>query len=1311
MNVTKLPPLLTSALAREFTRLNASLRAGQMQLDWSAVEDAAPESLAPLLDGLDLSDDADALGLETIPERLHAIVLAALDRSSDGKKRRRVSKGGAAVPASPSVPEVWAADTADTREDVIGVEAADERRARPTRGTTTLTLPPVLTPPAPSALRDEMMRLVLSDLLGPAGGPTEELTEDPQERYLVGMLAPRNLHVAAETQDDLAESGTDTAEDGAAEPSATAAMTLFPSSFGLTVCVEGTATALSVAASWGGYTRVTSETMRRPTDDEPMRVWRRAPMGNPPRVIPLVAGNIDPWVPDPRVPHVHVRGTVRRVADVWLVTLWLVNDQSEPRRLRDASWLFQPELRVAAPDGAPIFVQRANLRTDRNTHLPTDLVAYAEDRTIAMQYRNYREFAVGHGVGVHADLSPDDATCATSIRTVVVPSHDVPVITSAETEDFPALDGLVVDMAMLAETPDGGFTAALTPLLTAYGRWIADQEARIGDPATGLAAYDEHAREALDGCRRAQERIAAGIALLDAHPQAAEAFRFANRAMWQQRIHTLMIDRAQSGPTKPDRAAVDIPVNRSWRLFQLAFILLNLPSLTDVHHEDRADDAAARADLLWFPTGGGKTEAYLGLTAFTLAIRRLQGTVEGRSGMDGVAVLMRYTLRLLTVQQFTRAAALICACEMIRRDAASAGDHRWGATPFRLGLWVGYRTTPNSTAQAVSAIANQHGMYGGSGGSGTPAQLTRCPWCGAPIDPGKHIVVNKEIARTILYCGDPQGDCPFSARRAPDEGLPVLVVDEEIYRRLPALLIATVDKFAQMPWNGATQMLFGRVNGYCPRHGFRSPEIEDSDSHPAKYGLPAVRTQPHGPLRPPDLIIQDELHLISGPLGTLVGLYETVIDRLCTWEVGGKRVRPKVIASTATVRRARDQMHALFLRRVAIFPPQGLDAGDNFFALERAPTATLPGRRYIGICAPGKRLKAVLIRVYVAHLTAAQRLYNEYGKYADPWMTLVGYFNAMRELGGMRRLVEDDVRAKLGTAGARGLANRPPPYLEELTSRRSSEDIPRVLAQLETGFDPVWDARYKAGERTNRPRPIDVLLATNMLSVGVDIQRLGLMVVAGQPKTTAEYIQATSRVGRRSPGLVCTVFNWARPRDLSHYEQFEHYHATFYQHVEALSVTPFASRAIDRGLTGLLVAYLRLMDGTLNANDRAGRISWENPYVKRALDEIAARAEQVSAHPDIADTVRAELSARVDAWIAHAQQTAGGRILGYKSKRDGVTLGLLQQPDSGGWQTFTCLNSLRDVEPTVNLMLDDRALGDEATHPFQANPPPEKDAE
>ena len=1338
MEIITLPATLPGGL--DLSALNQRLRRGEAQLDWTGVLDAPAEALAALLVGLDLVRDEQVIGVATVPNALSDALLAFFDGQSPPRPRSKPS----------SARTLWDKEQQpalfDEPEPGEPADDAPDNNVTPDALPVPETPGPLLVAPPPGTIRDELERLVLNDLLGPAGGPEEEVDErNITDRYLIGMLAPqrrrtgpdapeeperasdqrerewpnperpgapgrrperdedappgRRRVVAPEEQDDLAVAGVDSAEEGAAESLAQTA-TFYPASFGLTFCVTGETRALRVRASWGRYQRVPSATLLNKSGN-PKLIWRREPMGEVIDALPLRAGPIDPIAPDFRQPEVIVRGLIRRLGAHWIITLFLVNTQREPRKLRDLAWIFQPQLEVEAVDGAPIFC-RQTPRLGSPGEPEGDASNRDEEQAMAMLYRQQVEFAVGHGVSVHAEPLPGEPERAARISTRIAPSYDVPQTTSPTADDLPHLSGLLLDMRALAETPDADLARVLSPLIMSYAAWIAGQLARIQPPATRLGDYRQTASRAMDACRATLGRIQAGIALLAEQPQAAEAFRFLNRAMWQQRIHTLASEAARRGQPF-DLAAVDVPANRTWRPFQLAFILLNLPALTDLHHPERGETPDALADLLWFPTGGGKTEAYLGLTAYTLAIRRLQGTVAGRSGEEGVAVLMRYTLRLLTIQQFQRAAALICACELIRREAQAEGDTRWGSTPFRIGLWVGQRTTPNWTDQSAEAVRQDHGQYRrGSAlvSSGTPAQLTSCPWCGAKIDPGRHIKVDafsQGAGRTYIYCGDPLGVCPFSQRLAPEEGLPVLVVDEEIYRRLPALLIATVDKFAQMPWNGMVGMLFGQVNGYCPRHGFRSPDLEDSDSHPRRGNLPAVRAEPRGPLRPPDLIIQDELHLISGPLGTMVGLYESVIDRLASWEVQGRQVRPKVIASTATIRHAPAQVHALFLRKVSIFPPHGLDVEDNFFSRQRPPSEQYPGRRYLGICAPGHKIKNVLIRVYVAYLAAGQTLYERYGRAADAWMTLVGYFNSIRELAGMRRLVEDEVRSRLSKMDARGLARRVGALsLEELTSRKSSTEIPEVLDRLETSFDPAAEAlrqaQRAAGRRVEQPRPYDVLLATNMISVGVDVKRLGLMVVANQPKTTAEYIQATSRVGRSQPGLVCTVLNWARPRDLSHYEQFEHYHATFYQHVEALSVTPFSARALDRGLSALLVAYVRLLGMEFNENARAGQISGTHPYVQRAIADITRRARLSVGNPAAEAFVGQELQRRLTTWLDTAARATGGRILGYRDRQDGKTLGLLQPPDLRGWADFTCLTSLRDVEPMIGLILDDRSI-------------------
>lgn len=1324
MKIIKLPPILPGDL--NMAVVNQQLRERTAQLDWSSVISASEQHLAIMLAGLDLSNDADVLGDSTLSETIAAKVVQALEALPEQPKvsqpKSTASKVTPAIWEQPSLIESQYVATSESKGEGQGklVEiqfvpvnpSADQPSIALSGENAPPSEPLILKPPSHYQIRAELEQAVLADLLGPAGGEYEEVDEARvSDRYLVGLLAPlhrRNrpdqpddqlektdelaaaktgtVEEGTEQLDDLAIGGTGTIDDGATETTNPAIETMFPSSLGMSFCVSGTAKAIRIKAGWGQYERTKSEYLETPTG-APKTVWRRYPVVGQSPAIPLETGGIDPWSIDPDR-DVYVRGQVRPCGDDWIISLFLVNEQREPDRSPDQAWLFQPELSVEAadPNQPDIFLRKVQQRSLGKL----DPVQYAEEQAMEMLYRHQVEFAVGHGTGVHAELAQGSTDRATRLRTCVVPTYEVPKTDAPTPDEIPGLTGLVLDMKELAESPATDLIGKLTPLVTAYADWITHQAARITDPVAKLQGYEAIAKDTLANCTRALERIRTGLDLLHSDPQALESFQFMNRAMWQQRVHSILSEQKRRGE-EVELDTVDIPKNRSWRPFQLAFILLNLPSITDLHHPDRSHETEAIADLLWFPTGGGKTEAYLGLTAYTIGLRRLQGVVAGRSGESGVAVLMRYTLRLLTLQQFQRATALICACEAIRRE----NPVKWGKEPFRIGLWVGQKTTPNRTEQSEEFLKQKLGQYQPTS-SGSPHQLTNCPWCGSKIDPGKqHIKVEsfaKGQARTLIYCGDALGRCLFTQKQSPTEGLPILVVDEEIYRRLPTLLIATVDKFAQMPWNGAVQMLFGQVEGYCQRHGFVSPEVEDSPSHPAKYGQPLAKTLPHNPLRPPDLIIQDELHLISGPLGTLVGLYETAVDKLCSWTVDGKTVRPKVIASTATIRQAREQIHHLFLRQVQVFPPQGLDVTDNFFSLQREPSEEYPGRRYLGICATGRRLKAALIRVYTAVLAASQALYEKYGESVDPWMTTVGYFNSMRELGGTRRLVDDDIQSRLGKMDQRGLAKRSRIEVKELTSRIASTDIPIVLDALEVPFNSNRD------KKTDPRKPIDVLLATNMISVGVDVRRLGAMVVTGQPKTTAEYIQATSRVGRTFPGIVFTVYNWARPRDLSHYEQFEHYHATFYKHVEALSVTPFAPRAIDRGLAALLVSLVRLKGVELNKNDKAGRIDRNHPFIQEAIETIVTRAANVDGLKT-RDLVKQELEAKLDYWLEQADNLVGGAVLGYQPQKDGITQGLLEQPGQGDWQPFTCLNSLRNVEPTIGLILDDRIPDDDFRSP------------
>jgi len=1172
-------------------------------------------------------------------------------------------------------------------------------------------------------VRAELESLLERDLLGPRDGATEELPPGvpPAARYLVGRLVPRTKPseppAAPEPVDDQGENDTAAEDsdpdlvdaevtdatgspgDDLAPPQSARTGTMAASALGLSFQVPLDLTRLVVAASWGSYAPAASE-VHLTEQGKPRRVWRRTPRGGEVE-IDLTTAAQQPKVPDPDQEAVVVRATVRERAGVRLVDIALINDQPHPEGSPDTARLYQVSLTVTALDGhAAVFIPHNDPETSSVADDPD-----AERLHLALLYRTRREYAHGRQCAVDADVHPGDGR-AWRLTTTSFPAADVALTVPG---DEATMAGLITDMARLGspELARDDLDRALRPLSTGYRRWLRDQRGRLDDPE--IRRYQPAGSHALTLAYAMADRLDRAVDLLRDDARAREAFRFANQAMAMQRVRSEVVRERTAHPEETTADLLrrfDVPGKRSWRPFQLAFVLLCLPGLTDPTHPDAHRDAIGQAQLLFFPTGGGKTEAYLGLTAYTLGLRRLQGVVgsgsEARDGTDGVAVLMRYTLRLLTAQQFQRASALICACEELRRERLAAGDERWGATPFRIGLWVGSSVTPNSFDEARRAIEDARGADDAMGG---PLQLACCPWCGSRLSAGRDLTVDDKRRRVLLYCSDPEGDCAYSPRNSPGEGLPVLVTDEEIYRLTPSLIIGTVDKFAQLPWRAATAALFGTVDQRCDRHGYISPDTTwCSGTHPKAGPLPSTKPQPVMALRPPDLIIQDELHLIADALGSMVGLYETVIDRLCTRTQGGNPVRPVLVASTATVRRAHDQVEQVFARGLAIFPPQVLDAGETFFSTIVAPSPSTPSRRYRGICATGERFKAIEIRVAAALLEHTQYLFDRYGAAADPYMTLVDYFTSTRELAGMRRLVEDDVADRLSSLAVGTRRRRP--QVSELTSRMPSSRITTTLADLERSFSTRLDTtaamdvfRGPAGpakealsdEMRSRAPAWDVLLATSMLQVGVDVQRLGLMLVTGQPKSTAEYIQATSRVGRDTsrPGLVVTLYQWSRPRDLAHYETFAYDHATFGMRVEGLTTTPYSDRALDRGLSAVLTAALRQSGTTWLQNTAATTVPVTGPTATAVLDLFSARADRVTHDAAQSQAVRDLVQNRLDSWHHQRTHLQTGQ-LGYQQAAD-VT-GLLHKPDESSWDTWTAPMSLREVEPDVLLQLDKRDL-------------------
>lgn len=1137
-------------------------------------------------------------------------------------------------------------------------------------------------PKSAVAVRARLVDTLRRDLIGPGPGDAdiarERLGSRPSLWYLTGFLVPAPL-----TDDDpafLEDPGDAVTEDAETDPATGAGRAaddaapddpaprrpLAPSAAGLTVLLDADVTEVEVEAWWGDYATIPPlpeavfESDTAAFDPAFRNVqWQRTPghgrlrlpvPGPGERVCRPVPGSAG--VQRPRG-GLEVQAFARpygwkepdgRVTALRALTVLLVNRRDPARRrFADVTFAFQARLGVRAP--GPLYP-----RTDMSDFGTDD----PDQATADLHYRAVAEYAVG--CNTSAGWVADADGVVRAAFTDPLPTAEVhrvePASAIPATFGMEALAGLAGDPAAL--------DAALAGLPAAYRVWIAARHADI--PGIDGASRRATAGRLMTAADRAAGRIAAGIALLKSDGRARLAFRAMNEALARAARQRAAI---QSG--KPP-AEQDPP---AWRPFQLAFVLLNLAGLVDRLHPEREI-----VDLLFFPTGGGKTEAYLGLAAWTIAHRRL--SARGMLGA-GVTVLMRYTLRLLTLDQLARASGVICALELMRHEPAwqEKGRYLLGDWPIEIGLWVGSAASPNRLGgkgnsnpdTAVNRVRSFRKKRGPA-----PAPIKTCPWCGSAFTADSFAMRPNDLApkRMEIRCtGD---DCAFTG----DRPLPILTVDETIYRRLPAFVVATVDKFAGLPWLGAAGAFFGHVTR-SDEDGFYGAADGPRDGKPLGDGAS---------LDPPDLVIQDELHLISGPLGTVAALYETALDRLSTREAFGQRIRPKVVASTATVRRAESQIRALFDRaETAIFPPPGLDPTDSFFARTVAPEEK-PARLYVGLAAPGKGPKLVFLRALTSLMAAAQKE-AEAGADADPYLTALSYFNALRELGGARRITEDEVRAYLRTYGEDRRRLDPPdqPFASrhlrsvvELTSRESTDTVAATREAL----------ALPAADRNG----IDVALATNMISVGLDIGRLGLMLVQGQPKSAAEYIQATSRVGRveTKPGLVLTLLNAQKPRDRLHHEHFRQFHACFYRAVEASSVTPWAARAMDRALAAVVVACVRHLNPALTPDDAAGDIV-DLPDTNEIVATILARApaEAITGGPD---ALRANVEKLLAAWTRIARERTDGGDKLYYGYPEGKAL--LHQPLDpllprldDDFKLFKAGRSMRDVEHVSALTIVD----------------------
>ena len=1171
------------------------------------------------------------------------------------------------------------------------------------------------------AIRKRLLGALQADLIGPfvppdhPSGEEEVLPLPPSRWYLTGFLAPQSARAPDLDDEDsqqggLASDDDNPAEDaGDAEPEAKRPVR-FPASMGLSVFLppaSGSAGAQSAGTrSAGGasdeYLEVDLwfadyDKVETAEDHEEHKAWgwKRVPHEERGIRIPLDREVLEgrDGIPVPNTSGLRFRGELRQTdidtlgEGARVLSLFLVNEREVLGKDRDLSFVFQVRFCLRY---APGFLPRPNRRGED--------VDDDDQRVLALNFRKKVEWAVGHNTSVEAPTQFVGAR-ACALTTTQLPTYEVRRVEHVRFED------VETRMHQLARQDAVGLERALSPLLEAYAHWTAEQR----QIPLERAALEDTRRALMAHADKARQRMREGLELLKRDDQVCEAFRLANQAM-----HVAAI---QTDKTREDPRYVAGKNDPQWRPFQLAFLLLNLASVAYPAHADRKV-----ADLIYFPTGGGKTEAYLGLIAFTLILRRLRGKSRPDEGR-GVAVILRYTLRLLTLDQLGRAATLMCALEELRRR----DPKRLGNARFAVGLWVGAKASANTLKDVHRALHDY-----GHGQQNSPFPLSTCPWCATDIRFKNVKLVDSagkpsktKFTRAVVYC---EGhNCPFTENARPGQGLPVLFVDEQIYQELPAFVVATVDKYAMVPWRAEAGLLFGRAT-----------HIDAQRAYGVIHKPPQGATELERGLLPPELVVQDELHLISGPLGTMVALFEAAVDYLCERDVQsdvqgeaqaartngsepngngpatahGACFGPKVVCSTATVRRAREQIRALFGRSMAIFPPRGVDEGDNFFSRVNQEDS---GRLYVGVGAPGRALRAVSVRTYATLLAAAQQQFDPKGapeQPADPYMTLVGYFNSLRELGGMRRLVEDEVRNRVARfdQGKRPhnfvgphpwAADRNLKLPAELTSRESTEKVKDTKRRLAARRAAESPGPHASSGPLASPEPLDVVLASNMISVGLDVDRLGLMVVTGQPKTTSEYIQATSRVGRSYPGLVVTCLNVFRPRDRSHYERFFAYHESFYRDVEATTVTPFSGQTLDRGLVGTLLTMLRHGIAELQPPLGVMRLHQERAAAEQVLEWLVKRArfhrewQDGEAEQRIADLVRVRGRHFLDAWerIVDKARTGGGERV-YSAldrvKHEGKALmytAVDEVPDDHDAKQFLAPTSMRDVEPSVPVWL------------------------
>lgn len=1044
--------------------------------------------------------------------------------------------------------------------------------------------------------RDTIYDFIEQDAFGPIS-VEEVLQEPPLDTYVCGILWPKGTFASAVTsRDEIVEDvttekspdcvhGTDIEEDEA--DVIREANQFRPSVMAVSFALPTSTQVLELSFSAGYYDNIdipvegknyTLHEYKRNTLDTgilsidlPQKVFRKE----------LFSGRA--------LMQVVRRRKVSDTVNLWTVSIENTKEASPNEIDQNTSSLFQCCLRLFSS-----FVPM-----DVSSHTAGDDDRKKQD----FLYREARSYAVGHGCSVDWDKH---ASTVTEISSTFLPRATVSQMIASTDDSFECFH-----MAKWQDSWKEEGLAELLRYVDTYRKW---KDNLVTQLPTIPETYRTVAQDILARIEECIERLTASIAVLKMNPIAWRAFCLMNTAMMRQ------------SAKKRNQSEDDV----SWYPFQLCYVLMCIQDMVEPQTKWRSV-----VDLLWFPTGGGKTEAYLGVAAFSIFLRRLS---KGDAG-SGVTVLMRYTLRMLTAQQFERAAALICECELLRRTEQLPGGE------ISIGLWVGGEVTPNhvvstnldvETAESVLEKLKA-GMV--TEVKTSPIQLSVCPYCGTPLlATDSYKIINGQF-RT--HC--PNGKCAFH------DDLPVVTVDDDIYARRPTLLIGTIDKFARLAWEEKTGAIFA----------------EDGK------GLP------------PELLIQDELHLISGPLGSISGLYEIVIETLCS----NGQFQPKVLASTATLCNANAQIKALYGKKAFQFPPSGFSNEDSFFARVASPNER-PQRLYLGYCETGGSLPDAVVRVFGVTKFALQYLIQcgTDEKVIDQFWTNVGYFNSLKDLGSADTLIIDRVcsyaealrRHKFKDVAEKAQVPRISNEYEygELTSRKSTREITEVRNQLDTQHYPS-------------PAALNYVLSSNMLSVGIDINRLGLMTVYGQPKSTSEYIQATSRVGRSNPGFVIVLLHMLRTRDKSHYEQFQIYHQSLNKMVEPTSATPYACRAMDKALHCVFTALVRHLCPELRENKSAARFRGTSSEIRKIRDALLSLIEERS--EETASYAEEILDAFIDLW--HQAAIERGDHFQYQllNKSENDTDALLIPAERSDDAAFPpTMNSMRNVDTQSGVFLKRR---------------------